>query len=327
MTTESEAAMSPGKNSSTVEEATLIQPESSAEFISTPEKVVSVWEKVVQNPDEWLINLLENEVDQRIAFVAGGGLPLLFGAENGLWNDIQLSLQNETITIAGIDFTAAELASLGRFYRFMNGAGISLHCIDERCIDDTNHAGIQVHEHCGACAAVAAAIEARIGKKIDVETFVYEHLPNDGQNEKQPIHPEMQEAHASMVVLVDLSGADVVKSDARNALRKYDALPFNVSLPLDMIQNYIDLFVMPKEEREVEIEQLITALVKWNVQIACNIIGDHHNELREHAEEMRIVVDVRETDGPVKDLKKRFLETPLMMNSQKLFITDDHSAA
>lgn len=302
MTAESEHMMNTGSPAKASKET-----ESPDETVTTPEKVVEIWQEVVRSPDQWLTNLLEKEVDQKIAFVAGGGLPLLFGTDNDLWKNMQQSMQEDVINLAGIDFTKAELTSLGNFYRFMSAQGISLHCIDERCIDDIDHAGVQVHEHCGACAAVAATIEKQLGKKIDVETTVHDLLTeNEGQN-KQPIHPEMKEAHASMVVLIDLSGADVVKPDSRDALRAHDALPFNVSLPLDMVQDYIDQLVLEEPQVHAETERLISALARWNVQIARNIINGHHNQLSEHAADTQFVVDERETDGPGSHLKDRVL--------------------
>ena len=279
-----------------------------AEIDLIPKKVVSVWEHIVQNPEKWLIDLLKNNLDQKIAFVAGGGLPLLFGSDNGLWRKIKQSMSGEEIQIVGVNFTATELTTLGNYYRFMNTEGISLHCIDERCIDDTDYADVQVHEHCGACAAVAESILQSSNEIIDVETLVYDYLSNHDQKSKQPINPKMLEAHNSMVILIDLSGADVVRQEAREAFRIQGALPFNVSLPLDMVQGYIDQLVMNETEIEHEVARLMSTLIKWNVQIACNIIAGHHNSLHGYAPQTLFVVDERQSDGPGEHLKKYILK-------------------
>jgi hypothetical protein len=72
-------------------------------------------------------------------------------------------------------------------------------------------------------------------------------------------------------------------------LRARGGLPFNVSLPAPLLEEYLD-------QSEVDPDLLLAALVKWSVQIARNIIGDAVNELRPVAGKTLLVVDKRGLD-------------------------------
>jgi len=118
------------------------------------------WEEIATKPQEWL-----QDIEGQLVFVAGGGLPLTFGSpDSEIWRSIESAAEKngETINIAGISFTLAELRIMGDFYRFTKESGYSLHCIDERLEDDLGSLNNQVHEHCGACAASHAAIVNKV---------------------------------------------------------------------------------------------------------------------------------------------------------------------
>ena len=107
-------------------------------------------------------------------------------------------------------------------------------------------------------------------------------------DEKQEIYADMPD-HRSITILIDFNGANVLLGDERERLRALGSLPFNVSLPAKLIKEYLD-------QSEVDQDSLLAALVKWNVQIARNIIGGDRNELRPVADKTIFVLDKRGTN-------------------------------
>lgn len=288
--------------------------------------VREIWEQIVNEPDVYLVDMLKGQTEQKIAFAAGGGLPRMFGTENDIWKKMLESMENEQLTIAGVTFTKSELLALGDFYRYISKEGIILHCIDERCVDDTINAESEVHEQCGACAAVGAAIKAKTAEAINVEEMLQTALhPNVP---KQPIHPEMQHEHDSVVILIDLSGADIVNHASRDELRAAHALPFNVSLPLELIQTYIDYLQGSNDDVHEQVVTLVEALVKWNVQIASNIIGGSHNRLQELASQTILAIDRRGIPSSSDHLLQMFVKASTVVpHAVVLRIEDQHPAA
>lgn len=250
----------------------------------------------------------------------------MFGTDNELWKKMLASMKDDHLTIAGVDFSKTELEVLGNFYRYIRGENIILHCIDERCVDDLDNAGSQVHEHCGACAAVGSAINTVLNEVVDVEDLLQAEL-NPGAP-KQPIHPEMQNHHTSMVILIDLSGADIVNHTSREELRAANALPFNVSLPLEIIQTYIDQLVASDAESSTIVEILVLALTKWNVQIASNIIGGSHNQLKDVASQTILVIDRRGISSRSDKLREEFIKaSEVVPHAEVLRIEDAYPAS
>lgn len=238
--------------------------------------VAQAWGEIVAQP-EALTDLSE----RKVVFVAGGGLPSRFGIEKSeIWQAIAKRAENNNIEIAGISFSLEDLTLLGDYYRFLrDDKGMSLHCIDERLVDDVANSSHEVHDKCGACAAVAAA--AGIESKVEDVLLAELH-----QEAKQGVYEDMPD-HESMTILVDFHGSDVVLDEKRAELKAKKALPFNVSLPLELISEWA-------ETKGGNAEALIKVLVKWNVQIARNIIEGHHNTLHKLAGETIIVTDQRQ---------------------------------
>lgn len=262
--------------------------------------VYQLWDQVQARPQEWLMDIPGN-----IVFVAGGGLPLTFASEDSkIWAAIEAVAEDNTgnITIAGVEFTLRELGLMGDFYRFLKQDGYSLHCIDERLEDDLGNESKQVHEHCGACAASHAVIGEHLDG-VHVEDLLLKELGEDVLG-KQRIYDSMPN-HDSMSVFVDFQGDEAVIDEAkRTQLRENHSLAFQVSLPVEKIE----AFLIERGEVEHEQEMLLMALVKWNVQIARNIIGGDHNEMHQFADKTVMVFDQRSvTEHPLVDSFKQLI--------------------
>ncbi len=252
-------------------------------------QVYEQWDVIAKKPGEWL-----QDMTGEIAFTAGGGLTTLFGKEDSqIWKDIQKASSNGEISIAGITFSIAGLQLMGDFYRFLRGSLDGLQCIDERLQDSSDSKGKEVHEHCGACGAVHGAIQQVTGIH-DMEDQALRELGQVSLG-KQEIYKEMPN-HKSLTILVDLHGDDaVIDEKKRRQLMAVNALPFQVSLPVEKIQEFI---AKPRRGSNngldrVEIDLLLTTLVNWNVRIARNIIGGNHNDLHARADQTLIVIDTR----------------------------------
>lgn len=249
------------------------------EVINTPEPVTDIvaqWENIVANPDEYIASF------DGLHFTAGGGLPLQFGNETSqIWQALVKAMdEQQHIEIAGISFSKTELAVMGEFYRWLRDVKQQhLHCIDERLAESPEHHSHEVHDACGACAAAKAAA----GVETNFEDVLLSEL---GQDNKEPIYTDMPN-HDSVVIYADLSGQGrAVAADKRAEMKAKHALAFNATLPVESIQEFV-------VETGADLPLLIVALAKWNVQIARNIIGGHHNESHQHAAETRMVIDKR----------------------------------
>jgi len=241
----------------------------------------SLWsQRIVHNPAEVLTDLSKSNV----IFAAGGALVTKFGDEESeIWkNMVKVAGDDSKIEIAGVNFELDELSKMGSFYRYLKEQGYKFHCIDERLDGDEEHLEDEVHEKCGACAAV--------GQATGLKSVEDKLLGEIGQKAKQEIYKDMPN-HESMVILVDLRGADVVLGELRSELKTAKALPFNASIPLDLIRQWRSI---GDEGNQL----LVSTLVKWNVMIARNIIGGDHNTLKGLADKAIIVVDKR---GSVED--------------------------
>lgn len=243
-------------------------------------EIYAAWDEIVTSPEK-----LTDLSEQKVMFCAGGALTLQFGdPDSPIWQAMVAHMENNAIEVAGVSFSKQELEMIGDFYRFMHGEsnGYTLHCIDERLEGDEDHLEKEVHVGCGACAAVGAA-----SKLENVEDLLLElsKAQDSDDLEKQPIYADMPN-HDSMVVLVDLHGSDVVLGEARTDLKDKHALPFNVSINLQKVAEYV-------VHTDVNHLLLVRALVKWNAKIAQNIIAGHHNDLHEQSQKMLLVVDTR----------------------------------
>ena len=280
-------------------------------------QVYSLWERIAHGSSEWL-----QDMDGELAYVAGGGEPLVYGNENSkIWQAMMRAAeQNEgMIAIAGITFALADLALMGDFYRYIHSAvsneeAVSLHCIDERLVDDLNNVSAQVHEHCGACAATQASIEPWIEPGQTVEDLLLAELGGDA---KQKIYDEMPN-HVSLAILVDFHGDEaVVNEEKRAELRAAGALAFQVSLPVLRIE----AFIRESALDDATADRLMNVLVQWNVQIARNIIGGDHNDLQAFADHALIIMDKRSVeDHPLVTALYEHIQT--VPHGKELFVRE-----
>ncbi len=211
---------------------------------------------------------------QRIIHVAGGALP---AAENfGPMDKLMQMAESGPVNVAGVEFSQSQLKLIIAFYQWLVKQGYNLHCIDERLVyTEDSDPTISVHDGCGACAAVGATTE-----EDKVEDKLVAHL---GFGHKQTIYAVMND-HTSIVINVDLDGSRVPMGDTRELFLTENALGFAVSLPVELIKQFI-------QAQAVDENQLIEALLLWNVQIARNIIGGHHNTAHELAEKTMVIVN------------------------------------
>ena len=270
------------------------------------------WELIAAAPEAWL-----QDMTGKLAYVAGGGLVLTFGDKSSmLWQAMEAAAsQNDgTVFIAGVSFRIDNLSLMGDFYRFLKTLGIKLHCIDERLEDDLTHINSEVHEHCGACAAAHSFIKEHLEvlltqrieeKKLKGEatTTLEELLEADledilirelGENAvgKQKIYKSMPN-HTSLSIFVDLHGDEAIVDEAKRAtLRENNELAFQVSLPVALIDTFVEKMHLQADEKTT----LLETLVKWSVQIARNIIGAQNN-LRDQAQQTVIILDTRNVEG------------------------------
>lgn len=262
--------------------------------------VYQLWEQVQAHPQEWL-----TDIPGQIVFVAGGGLPLTFASEDSqIWAAIE-KVAGETggkLSIAGVELSLRELSLMGDFYRFLKQDGYSLHCIDERLEDDLGNEAKQVHEHCGACAASHAVIGAHLDG-ANVEDLLLKELGEEILG-KQRIYSSMPN-HDSIGIYIDFHGDEaVIDENKRSQLRNHHALAFQVSLPV----NKLEAFLAERGTSVAEQEMLLGVLVKWNVQIARNIIGGGHNEMQKFANQTVAIFDQREVKThPLVDSLKELI--------------------
>lgn len=243
--------------------------------------IKELWSEAVKKPEA---NLEDLSKETRILFAAGGGLPLLFGEENNeIWKAMveKGKADGGKLNIAGVEFGLDELSKMGEFYRRLHNQGFVLHCIDERLSDDIAHREKEVHEHCGACAALQGTLD--FGASIE---DLLQQILKQGELGKQPLREGMEAEHDSLVILVDYIGSHVVARDKRAMFQERHALPFNVSMPLSLIEEWA-------AERSADAGQLLDTLARWNVQIARNIISGH-NALNQAEEQMVVVKYVGE---------------------------------
>lgn len=251
------------------------------ENVAMIESITKEWERIVSNPE-----VLTDLSEKKVAFAAGGGLVKQFGNEQSvIWKTLKSKAVEGKTSVAEVEFSVTELENIGSFYRFLADKGFNFHCIDERLEGDEQHLHDEVHNKCGACAAVAGASGLE-----NVEDLLLDEL---GQKVKQEVYGDMPN-HESLAILVDLRGADVVLGQLREGLKAKKALPFNVSIPLEEVSEWAD-------QTGNDGRELVTSLVKWNVQIARNIIGGHHNELHQLQDQTLQIVDTRGvSDNPLK---------------------------
>lgn len=254
--------------------------------------------EIQERPDNYLTSL-------GLGFFAGGGLVDLFGAENEVWQGLEAVAESGEVEIAGIHFSLDELALVGEFSRWLGG---TKHCIDERLSEKPEYQEVEVHVHCGAAGAVAAAL----GRDLTGERVENLVLKVKDAHEKQPLLEGTEAEHRSIAVYLDVSGEGrAFKPELRPAMNVQSALAFHTAVAVEKAQEFLT------ERDEVgRLGELLDVLYRWNVQIAVNIIQGGHNEFRQVAQKegMIFLVDQR---GVAQESFDRM--EPLLQASQEKY--------
>jgi hypothetical protein len=256
------------------------------------EGVDKQWNTVRENPTEYL----EAEKFKNTIFTAGGGLPLLYGnTESAVWQKLaSVFAEKGSIEVAGVKFSQSDLELLGGFYRWLKNdkqKALSQVCIDER-VDLEAYATESdlphTHEGCGAVAGTAGAM----GISAEELLTSVQMESGDQQGKIIPLRKEMVHQHTSLKIYVNTANdGRAIKIEKREELEKQKALPFHVSIPVELAREYA------KGDAQV-LQDLLSVLVRWNVQIAQNIISGH-SELQDLSSKTGIEVDDREVNGGV----------------------------
>jgi len=266
------------------------------------------WHEVLADPTSYLKNFAE-PADNRpdgIVFVAGGGVAELLGDdESKTWGKLkaQAEQNDDTVEINGIEFTISELELMGEFYRWLKQAG---HCIDERLDEGHPNAKSKVHFDCGLAAAASGAVKGT-GEQLEDEAIDILRC-----EVKQPLLDYLTKNHFSLTVLIDTgNGHLAVREDKRQEMHDANALPFNVSLPLDRIANFLQ-----EKQYEERADELMGALYKWNVQMAINIIYGH-NAYKKQAEKDGMIIVVNRGHDDKQEALNNALDQNLQGSQDK----------
>ncbi len=252
------------------------------------------WDNVIKNPDNYLCSYPD-----RFYAAMGQGVTL-FGGKNSLWTALQNKAAQNGTNIAGVDFSMNELKLLGDFYRSLGRTGI---CIDERVAMEKNtNAESGIHEHCGAAAAIGQVI----GKQgFEVENEAMKLLD---YSQKQLLLPGTEGGHESLTVFIDPSEqAFGLRPEVKETFLKQNALAFQFSFPLQSIRSFLDVQKLPPEKT------LYSALLKWNIQIAINIINGHHNKFYETAKTNGVLFVLDRRNAAIDD-------NPIATNTYEEFV-------
>lgn len=229
------------------------------------QKAIDTWNHIVKNPDEYII---KPKKPRRFRAAFGDGIGL-FGGKNLIWDRLNIKGKtdyNSNLEIAGVNFTIGELKSIGDFYKYLvktyQAKGV---CIDERIDLNAKHNDSGIHEHCGAAAAIGQVI----GTTGDqVENIAKEKLFEDYKAE---LITGMEKEHESLSVLIDFTENFYnLNPNQNNKLRNNAALPFQISLPLKAVESFAN-------KHHMSAPDLLHSLLKWNLQIAINIMKGDHN--------------------------------------------------
>lgn len=155
-------------------------------------------EPIINNPEEYI----DEETFARTIYTPGGGLPMLFGEANPVWEGLkQKSPDGKHVSIASVDFSLDELSVMGDFYRWLESQKSfqAAHCIDERLDLAHSDMGMHTHDECGAANAVSASS----GLALDaVITAVRERYLQETRS--MQIYNDMPD-HETLLIYMNLS--------------------------------------------------------------------------------------------------------------------------
>ncbi len=243
------------------------------------QKALQYWKEFARDPSDTLV---PNNIQYGTAFGNGA---ILLGQDNELTAEVKKKLVDGKTTIAGIEFTGEELSWIGQYYEGINVKNkLKGRCMDERIDETTGTSGI--HVECGAAAATGAVI----GKTgVEVEDMA---VRLTGENHKTGLIDGIGH-HEALTVMVTLGSQPYsLNTNKYNEAREHAALPFHTFIDLQEIDSFA-------QAHKVDRVAVFKALLKWNPQIAFNIMQGNHNHYSTIAktEGMIALLDYRGVDN------------------------------
>ncbi|PIY68553.1 hypothetical protein COY90_05335 [Candidatus Roizmanbacteria bacterium CG_4_10_14_0_8_um_filter_39_9] len=232
------------------------------------QKASTYWKEQSTNPQV----LVQNHRQYGTAF--GNGATLL-GSENEFSTEVKNKLIDRKTTIAGVEFSEDELTWIGQYYDGLNEElGMKGRCMDERIDENKGTSGI--HGQCGAAAATGAVI----GKTgVEVEDIA---MRLTGENHKTGLIEGLHH-HEALTVMVTFGKQPYSLDTARYAeARANAALPFHTFIDVEEV----DAFAKTNGLNRVDV---FNALLKWNPQIAINIMIGNHNHYSNTAKSKGVI--------------------------------------
>lgn len=269
-------------------------------------RAVAYWEKVAQEPSKLLVT---NPKIFRTAL--GHGVTLLTQTSDFFKKYVQPAIKEGKVTIAGVEFTANEINWIGQYYASIaKNKGLTGACMDER-LDESKDVKTGIHKECGAAAAISQLTHTT-ENPITGETIENLLMADLGvaNSQKTGLIDNMKhhEAFTFMMTFgpqpysVDPAKYDNVRAEA--------ALPFHTFVSVEDVARFA-------QENNIDKVEVFKALVKWNAQIAINIMKGDHNHYKDEVAKNGVIalMDYRDID---KELyKDMFLAAKELLNPER----------
>lgn len=262
----------------TVTEAHTPQGHGEYKYPAEPfQKALSYWTEAAANPQRVLV---PNHRQYGTAFGNGA---ILLGSENELSKAVKEKLVDGKTNIAGVEFSGDELTWIGQYYEGLNKKlNMKGRCMDERIDENRGTSGI--HKECGAAAATGKVI-GKSGEEVEDMAM---HLT--GEDHKAGLIDGISH-HEAVTVMVTL-GKQPYSLDTA----KYSEARENAALPFHTFIDVAEVDVYAKEHNLNRVD-VFKALLKWNPQIAINIMMGDHNHYQDVAQKGVIaLMDTRGVD-------------------------------
>lgn len=215
---------------------------------------------------------------------AFGNGAILLGSDNSLSQEIKNRLTDGKTTIAGVEFSGAELTWIGQYYERLNGKlKAKGRCMDERIDETKGTSGI--HTECGAAGAIGAVI-GKTGTEVEDIAVGLTH-----EDHKAGLIDGLGH-HEAVTVMVTFGSQPYSLDPAKyTEARENAALPFHTFIDIQEVDAYA-------KEQGVNRVEVFKALMKWNPQIAINIMTGSHNHYQDVTKEKGVIalLDTRGVD-------------------------------
>lgn len=262
-------------------EAPHVSPHGHGEYkypVEPFQKAFNYWTEAAKMPSRVLVP------NMRQYGTAFGNGAILLGADNELSADVKAHLVNGKANVAGAELTGEELTWIGQYYAGIDKKhNMKGRCMDERIDERKGTSGI--HDECGAAGAIGAVV-GKSGKEVeDIAVRL------TGEDHKMGLIDGIGH-HEAVTVMVQL-GKQPYSLDTG----KYDEARENAALPFHTFIDVEEVASFAKEHGLNRVD-VFKALLKWNPQIAINIMTGSHNHYQDVAKEKGViaVLDTRGVD-------------------------------